>query len=109
MALMKTRTIHDCRFDEIFYFAEKKYGIDWNTANDMFFRTGLIKFNEIYEVQPAEQPSYIEYMYENKLNKSSDVPREVFDTLEKIDKARVILLAFGEAHGVTHDLLVNSR
>jgi len=28
-------------FDEIFYFAEKEYGIGWNAANEVFFRSAL--------------------------------------------------------------------
>jgi hypothetical protein len=61
----------------------------------------------MHEVHPSEMPSYIAYMCENNLKKSSDVPADVFATMEPMDKARVILLAFGEANGVKTNLMVN--
>lgn len=102
-----TRTITECSYGEIFHFAEERYGIDWNTANDLFFRGGLLRYGTMHEVHPGEMPSYLMYMYENKLKKSSDVPGDVFAAMKPIDKARVILLAFGEVNGVTHSLMVN--
>lgn len=103
-----TRTISECGFSEIFAFAKDKYGIEWNSADDLFFRTELLRCGSLHEVHPSEMPSYIDFMVKNDFKKSSDVPADVFAALKPIDKARVILLAFGETYGIAHSLLVNS-
>jgi hypothetical protein len=45
---MKAVTLNRCSFDEIFNFAGDVYGIDWNTANDVFYGNILTfrSFNE---------------------------------------------------------------
>jgi hypothetical protein len=106
--MIKTRTIHECSFTDIFEFAKEKYGIEWNPANDLFFRTGVLEYGKLFEVHPAEMPSYIMYMYKNKLKKSSDVPADVFAAMPPKEQARVILLAFGEANGVPKNLMVDA-
>lgn len=105
--MITTRTITECGYDDIFRFAEERYGIGWNDANDLFFRGGVLRYGTLDEVHPGEMPSYIMYMYDNKLKKSCDVPGDVFAAMTPSDKARVILLAFGEVNGVTHNLMVN--
>lgn len=105
--MITTRTITECGYDDIFRFAEERYGIGWNDANDLFFRGRVLRYGTLDEVHPGEMPSYIMYMYDNKLKKSCDVPGNVFAAMTPSDKARVILLAFGEVNGVTHNLMVN--
>lgn len=105
--MVKKRSISECDFTEIFHFAKEKYGIEWNPANDLFFSTELLRCGTIHEVHPAEMPSYIDFMTKNNFKKSSDVPREVFDAMEPMDQARVILLAFGEVNDAPFELLVD--
>jgi hypothetical protein len=106
--MVTKRTVNECSFSEIFEFAKEKYGIEWNPANDLFFRTELLRYGTVHEVHPAEMPSYIDFMYKNKLKKSSDISAEKFANMKPMDQARVILLAFGEANGVTHNLMVDA-
>jgi len=37
--MVNTRMISECGFYEIFNFAKEKYGVEWNPANDLFFKT----------------------------------------------------------------------
>jgi len=101
--MVNTRMISECGFYEIFNFAKEKYGVEWNPANDLFFKTGILRYRTIHEVHPAEMPSYFDFKFE----KSSDISAEQLAAMKPIEKARIILLAFGEANGVTHSLMVD--
>ncbi len=56
---MKKLKINKIDFSEIFNFAKKKYKVEWNRANDMFFGHSLDykSYNEFELGQPLE---YIE-------------------------------------------------
>jgi len=47
---MKKITINRCDAGEIFRYADKKYGISWNTCNDLFYHSVINyqKLNHIY-------------------------------------------------------------
>jgi len=105
--MVTRRTINECSFSDIFDFAKEKFGIEWNDANDLFFKTGVLRYGTIHEVDPADMPSCIMYMFEKHIKKSSDVPADVFATMPPDDQARTILLAFGEVNDVRHNLMVD--
>ena len=48
------------------------------------------------------------YMGENKLTKSCEVPADEFAKMNAMEKAKLIILAFGEANGVEHSLMVDA-
>lgn len=41
-------------FDEIFYYAEKRHGIQWNPCNDLFFRTEVIRYHRATSFYPFD-------------------------------------------------------
>lgn len=64
-------------FSEIFYFAEKEYGVNWNRANDLFFHT-ILDYGKINEFYIKELEYDIDHY--KKENNSKDV-----DSLKAIE------------------------
>lgn len=68
---MKKVKINKIDFSEIFHYATKKYGIQWNPCNDMFFNNSLDykSFNEYDLGEPLENiedKPYEELSFEDK-------------------------------------------
>ena len=43
--MLEIKSTEYVSFSEIFKFAKKQHGIEWNAANDLFFRSELIRYN----------------------------------------------------------------
>lgn len=41
---MKKVSRNECDFSDVFHYAEKEFGIHWNTCNDIFFREELLNY-----------------------------------------------------------------
>lgn len=76
---MKQVTRNEIDFSEIFNFAEEKFGVDWNRANDMFFGSSL------------EYQSFNEYSLDEPLEYIPELP---FEDLEETDKGYYIINEF---------------
>ena len=77
---MKKVTRNEVDFSEIFEFADKKFGIDWNRANDMFFNNSLdYKFYNEYSLGEP-----LDYIDKNK----------PYEELEESDKGYFIINEF---------------
>lgn len=76
---IKTRTVTECDFSDIFHYAEKKFGIGWNPCNDMFFGYSL------------EYKSYNEYDLEDLLDNIID---QSYEELSFTDKGYYIIHQF---------------
>lgn len=77
---MKKVTRNEVDFSEIFYYAEAKFNIDWNRANDMFFHNSLdYKSHNEYELNEP-----LEYIDKDK----------PFEELSEADKGYYIINQF---------------
>lgn len=79
-------------FSDIFVFAEEKFGVGWNSANDLFFNTIL------------------EYKRSNKFwapDIKGMLQDDEFPLEEDYRKAYDIMLAFMENHNVKQLLVLN--
>jgi hypothetical protein len=56
---MSKQKINKVGFDDIFYYAEKKFGVTWNRANDMFFNHSL-DYHSYNEYSVGEVGDYTE-------------------------------------------------
>jgi hypothetical protein len=50
---MKTVTKNVCDFSEVFNFADKKFGVSWNSCNDLFFRTEVLRYQRLCHICTA--------------------------------------------------------
>jgi len=90
---MKTLKIFE--FDEIFYYAEKHYGIGWNECNDVFFGNSL-EYGRHSTVYPGDWSAYIDFELEVK-DKASDYTKDEVNAMTDNDKTYVILSAYFES------------
>lgn len=82
------RTAKIVGFSEIFKFAEKKYDIDWNTANDVFF-------NNVFEYGKMTSATLglevLGYIDEEEMKECLEIDGGDFSNLsERFDKAEKI-------------------
>ena len=81
-------------FSLIFKFAEEHYGIDWNTANDIFFNGNL----EYTKHTAVDMGSWVEYINERieVKEKAGDYTKEEVLAMSDNDKSYVITAAYLE-------------
>jgi hypothetical protein len=96
---MKTLKVFE--FDQIFYFAEKKYGIGWNECNDVFFGNSL-DYGKHSTVYPHDWSAYIDLEIIAK-DKASDYSKNEIEAMSNIDKSYIILSAYFESLDITDD------
>lgn len=82
-------------FSNIFKFAEDEYGIDWNTANDIFFN-GRLEYTKHTSVDMGDWLEYIDLNIEEK-EKAGDYTKEEVLAMSDNDKSYVITGAYLES------------
>lgn len=98
MGKYKAYTAIQVPFDDIFYFAEKEYGIGWNPCNDLFF-------NHVFDYG---QVSSVEY--NGRDYSEGAVSLEELDGMSTTQKADAILSHFLFVNGLTSgNIEVDSR
>lgn len=95
---MKTLKIFN--FDDIFRFADKHYGIHWNTCNDVFFGNSL-EYQRHSTVYPGDWAAYVDLKMEPCKAKASDYTKEEVEAMTNLDKSYVILSAYFESLNIT--------
>ena len=94
---MKKLKVFD--FADIFRFADKEYGIHWNTCNDVFFGNSL-EYGRHTTVYPGDWGGYID-LHMAKLDKASDYSKDEVEKMDNNDKSYVILNAYFESLNIT--------
>lgn len=89
---IKKRNVVD--FSDIFRFAEEKYQVSWNAANDLFFHT-ILEYKRSNSFESADLKCELEETGEWALEEGND------------RKAREIMLAFMEENKVKELLVLN--
>ena len=80
---MIKKQVNKVGFAEIFQYAKEKFNIHWNPANDMFFRTEILTFRSMDDIEL--------WYLEERLQKHGE---EEFDKLPLNLKAFYILRQF---------------
>jgi len=57
---MGKRQINEVDFSTIFNYADKKFGVSWNRANDMFFVDGSLTYRSFNEYDLDESLEFID-------------------------------------------------
>ena len=96
---MKTLKVFD--FADVFHFAEKHYGIDWNSCNDVFFNNS-VEYGKHSNVYPSDWAAYIDLELIKKDNASDYTSNEV-EAMTDCDKSYVILSAYFESLNISAD------
>jgi len=89
---MKNKYVID--FSDIFKFAEKQYGIEWNHANDIFFN-GRLEYTKHTSVDMGDWVEYINEKTEIK-DKAGDYTKEEVLAMDDNDKSYLITAAYLE-------------
>ncbi len=89
--------VHEVDFSEIFGFAEKEYGISWNSANDLFFNKafaygGLCKIAYGDFLESLDEEQYDSLVNNKETSFLDVVSKEEVEASE--DKARLITAHF---------------
>jgi hypothetical protein len=102
---MKKVTVID--FAQIFKFAEEQYGIDWNSANDIFFN-GRLEYTKHTSVDMGDWIEYIDLNIEEK-EKAGDYTKEEVLAMTDNDKSYVITAAYLESLDIQkgEDILID--
>ena len=95
------KTLKVFNFADIFHFAEKQYGIEWNKCNDVFFN-GSLEYSKHCTVYPSDWSAYIDLELESKDN-ASDYTSEEVEAMTDCDKSYVILSAYFESLNISDD------
>lgn len=113
---MKTETYVETDHSEIFDWTEENFGISWNPCNDLFFRSGVLTYQEINKLCPTDFLHYTKYFYKKYKDmsmvskvKASDITTEDLEAMSNTDKAWTLLFLFCEHHNVQNYLLVDCR
>ena len=110
---MRERMVAD--FVEIFQYAEKNYGIEWNDANKLFFRGGKDIFEEgnplnhkgYDELELLSMMENINCLIEDHTRTMGDVTYEEIMEAEPISKAYLIMGKFMLENGVNEMVVLN--
>lgn len=101
---MKQTTTVD--FSEIFHWSEK-YGISWNQANDLFFRSECLTYKSYNEWEVGINAyEGCELLYSTE-REAWDLTREEIDSLSDIEKAGVLIDIFLHENGVKEAVILN--
>jgi hypothetical protein len=101
--MFKNRKIFN--FAEIFNYAEKQYGINWNPCNDVFFGNSL-EYGKHTEVYPADWSAYTSFSDVMVRPRASNYTRKEVECMTDCDKSYVILSAYFESLGVTDSVVL---
>lgn len=99
------RNVITIDFDELFHWAEK-YGVSWNQANDLFFRSGVLNYKSYDSWTCGEGIENCDSLYESG-RESWDLTREEIDALTDDEKAPVLIDIFLHELGVKDVLFLN--
>jgi hypothetical protein len=93
-------------FSKIFSFAEEQYGIEWNTANDIFFN-GRFEYTKHNSVGMGDWVEYVSF--EEVKDNASDYTKEEILAMDDNDKSYVITAIYLELLGIKkgEDILID--
>jgi hypothetical protein len=123
MKTYESNTYIEMDFCDLFKFAEVEYGIDWNSANDVFFGNCL-EYGKLQRIYPEEWKDYVYTLDEILGKKSSEatdreirramdnfkalnIPKEEVEEMDNNDQSYVILGAFFETINITKPVLMD--
>jgi len=92
---MKSVKRNEVGYSEIFHFAEKKFGVGWNAANNLFWHDGPLNYQRTDDIELGEIEADLE-------NTKIEYPE-----YKDLIKAYEILIAFMKENNVT-EMRVNS-
>lgn len=106
---MPLKNVKMIGFADIFHFAEKEFGVHWNPANDLFFRTifNYGSMSQIYTSDLACDISFFDDAKDISECKASLVPREEYDKMSQREKAKLIVMLFCEKNNIEDDFYVD--
>ena len=87
---MRQVTRNEADFDELFYYAEEHFGINWNECNRMFFDESIIPYYGHHDFDLEEVKSDL-----------SDENRKYFPISEEKEKFFEILIHFMKAKNIS--------
>lgn len=102
---MKTMTVINA--DELFDYAEDRFGIPWNDCHEIFYRgkNALLTFGSYNEYGDFRMMAYTSFDRNVTLN---DIADETVKTLEhRNDKAAIIIGKFMQEHNLDKILILN--
>lgn len=95
-------------FDAIFNFATKKYDIQWNPCNDIFFETDVLRYRGIIEFYVSDWAEFVSF-YKNTKPNASDYSKQEITEMSDKDKAYIILGAFFESENVKDNVWIRGE
>jgi len=105
------KTIQQIDFDEIFFFAEKEYGINWNTCNDIFFGNS-IDYNNVTDFEYIEWQCYMGFWKDESSFdiKASSFTKEEVLGMTSPEQSYLIVAAYLESLGFKGSMIqIDSR
>ena len=101
------KTVKQIDFDEIFHYAERKYGIHWNNANDIFFNS-VLKYGSVTTVYGGDDCLGYTSMYDEDKN-SLDYTVEEVQAMNDNDKGYLIVAAYLSENNIKGEIQVDCR
>ena len=89
-------------FADIFHYADKYYGIGWNSCNDVFFGNSL-EYGRHSTVYPKDWTAYVSFSDVVLKPLASNYTRLEVESMDDSDKSYVILSAYFESLDVPDD------
>lgn len=102
------KTVNQIGFSEIFKFAETKYGISWNDANDLFFN-GPLQYGSVSDIYGGNDWIGYTTFWDTSDKKAADYTLEEVSALDDHDKAWLILGAFLNDRNIDAEVQVDCR
>ena len=96
--MTKFKKVKQFDFMDIFKYAEEKYGVDWNTANDLFFNN-VLQYRNVTTFWGGEDWSGYVSFYKTAKPALEYTVEEVNEMVD-LDKAYLIVGAFLNENGV---------
>ena len=81
-------------FDDVFYFAEREFGIGWNDSNDLFFNNAF---------------TYREIDYFEVEDHYLDLTKKEINELPNLQKANAITSMYIDSLGIKGDVYIDSK
>jgi hypothetical protein len=104
------KIIKQIDFSDIFIFAEKEYGISWNSCNDLFFNDPLT-YKSVTDFYFEEWQGYTSFWKDESSFeiKAQDFSKEEVLEMDETSKAYTIMAAYCEQLGITDTVQIDCR
>lgn len=77
---------------DLFSFAEKNFGIEWNPCNDLFFRSDVVKYKNYTEFELGEPLEYISSEEDSKDYTGDDLAYWIINEFMVQNKLKSIII-----------------